>query len=465
MAWWLSPWRRSGQDAVAGPDLSAERALAASPAAFEAYQQGASLASADPAAALSLFRKAATLDASFAPARYRLALAAVLVDDDREATPAIRAALEAGDRLPEAYRTAARPLGFLVDGDFARMPEALGAAQASHPDDPDLHLMAALAARSCEQFDPASVIEHAAAVLRTAPEDVAAGGLLIEAAGMLDRPLAEAGLPAPGNAAAAGQAALWRGDFDAAIEAVDEVLRAGGDVLAAGLAPAFILTGDPAQVRAMDDSEMEPHRTTTGNATALLHAGINEMGDGQLTLAAELFERGAEYARAPWRRAEAAGLLLLAARARRLEGRGAEEASAIQAARALVGKLGIVEHALALSRLAAGDPAGAAAIAAGLDAEDPWRRLVEGEIALAGGDTRQAVEAVQAAWAMKRASPADCVAVRADAIFLDALGRALLAAGRTAEAKDAFGQVTRLGMRGLRQPDLMARAARAIGDP
>ena len=455
-------------------DTNLDRPLTASPDAFRQYEEGAALQHADPVEAMKLLQGAARLDPAFAPAHYRMAVAALLADAPSAGVPAIRAARDAAERLPEPYRTAAEPAALFLEGSFDLLAQRLPEALRIHPGDPDLHLLAGmLAACSCDHFDPTRTARHMKVVLEANPESVPARRMMVEAAGLLG-----VSVPFPSRhpaghvalrrvAAEQGRQSLWKRDIAGAMKAVDEVLRLGGDVPGEGLGPAFILSGDHDGLRALDDSEMEPLRSVGGNVIARLHAGINEMWSGRFGQAASLFERGAEYARAPWQRRDAARLLLLVGRARVLAGRTQEGIGAIEAALRLAPNQGMLHHALGMAELARGDAVAASGAARRLAHEmrrgepgwtEPWRLLLEGEIALAGGDAPGAVERIRQARRLAGDHPVDCVAGPADAWFLDALGRAALAAGTPAVALEAFDGIIALGPGALNQPDLAVGA-------
>jgi tetratricopeptide (TPR) repeat protein len=199
--------------------------------------------------------------------------------------------------------------------------------------------------------------------------------------------------------------------------------------------------------------------------------------EGRFAQAARRFERGAESARAPWRRAEGARFFLLLARVRSLAGRHAEAVAALQAAQRVAGNQPVLEYLRGLSALSAGQPEEAARAVYRLGHEmrreragwtEPWRLLLEGELALARGDAATAAPLVAEAWRLASARPQDCVGVTIEAYFLDAVGRVALASGRPQEALEAFDRIGALGARALHQPEIVVlslhRSGRALED-
>jgi len=467
----------TGAPPAARRDPMLDRDLTASAEAFAAYREGVGLSYSVPMQALARFRKALDLDPEFAPAAYRLALVSTMVAREGDAQRGVAAAIAGKTRLPDPYRTAAVPLSWFVGGAFdlanATVAEALG----KYPDDPDLHYLAGmLASCSCEYFDPDAVIAHLERAVDGGLDTHLVRGRLMDAyemKGMTNWSLSRANerlalhpdlLDAISEV---GRARIARGEYADAIEAADEAVRRGEDVFAQGLAPAFLLTGQHEQIAAMYDPEMERTNSASANVLTHLHAGLNDVWMGRFSTAEEHFERGAEFVPAPWDRSRKALFYLLAGRVRSVQGRHKEAASAFEAAEQASGSEPVLEYAIGLNHLQAGSPTMALRVVNRLAKEnhrsrpgwtEPWRRLMIGEIALAGGEATRAVEDIRDAWNLERPLATDCIVAHSDAYFLDALGRAYLAARRPEDALQAFEQIRALGIRGLYQPEISVMA-------
>lgn len=251
---------------------------------------------------------------------------------------------------------------------------------------------------------------------------------------------------------------MLRGEHREAMEAADELIRAGEDVYAHGLAPAFILSGEHELLASMYDAEREGTSTPRVNALTHLHAGINEVWRGRMERAAGHFARGPEFLAAPWRAGHAAMLDLLRARVLALMDRTQEAAMALREAAQAAGERPVLGWAEGVLAIRSGDRPGAARTLARMPPGDPWTGLLAGEIALAEGRPSEGDALVRGAWERARGAPPDCVVGAVDAWFLDAVGRAGLAAGRAEEAVAVFRSLRDLGARGLRAPDLAVMA-------
>jgi tetratricopeptide (TPR) repeat protein len=86
-----------------------------------------------------------------------------------------------------------------------------------------------------------------------------------------------------------------------------------------------------------------------------------------------------------------------------------------------------------------------------------------GEAALAAGDAPRALDAFREAWRLEEPLAIDCIAGHTDAYFLDALGRASLAAGNPGDALQSFERIRALGMKGLLQPEIAVMAGYRSG--
>ncbi|HET9481334.1 MAG TPA: tetratricopeptide repeat protein, partial [Candidatus Polarisedimenticolia bacterium] len=168
-----------------------------------------------------------------------------------------------------------------------------------------------------------------------------------------------------------------------------------------------------------------------------------------------------------WEKSQRARFLLLLGRLHWLEGRHREAGAALRSAIDEGGPEGVLEYALGMNHLAAGEPDLASRAAYRLGQErhesrpgwtEPWRLLLVGEVALAAGDVAPAIEQFRSAWRLESPLAIDCIAGHSDAYFLDALGRAHLAGGRHGEALAAFDQILALGIRGLHQPEIVVPA-------
>ncbi|HKY34166.1 MAG TPA: hypothetical protein VJV23_16675 [Candidatus Polarisedimenticolia bacterium] len=468
----------AGAAALAAPrDVRLDRSFTTSDEAFRLYSDGVGLASTLPVQAMTRFARAAELDPRFAPARYRLAMSAALAGRGRDGLAAVRAALDRPEALPDPYRSAAGPLSRFLEGAFDLTSHALRDALAAHPADPDVNAVAGmLAACSCDHFDPNAVVERLETSLERTGGPPSLRRRLVEAYGMKEmhdwaleqsRRHAAAWPEALDALAEPGVVRLWRREYGDAVEVADEVLRRGGDVFAVGLAPAFILTGQHAELRSMYDPEMEHGNSIEANAVTHLHAGINDVWLGRFGDAETHFSRGPEFAASAWEKSRAALFFLLLGRARALEERFAEAHQALEAAQRLAGPQAVLEYALGVNHLRAGRPAETERALYRLSSErhrsqpgwtEPWRRLLEAEVALAAGRATVAADAAREAWMLERPLSVDCVTGHADAYFLDVLGRASLEARRPADALDAFEQIRALGMKGLHQPEITALA-------
>ncbi|HET6372909.1 MAG TPA: hypothetical protein VFG76_06360 [Candidatus Polarisedimenticolia bacterium] len=484
-------WPRPTRATLAPRDSDLDREFTTSREALTLYEQGVTLASGQPVQSAARFRGAVLLDPDFGPAHYRLAIQSITLSRADEAARELKLAIARDERLPEPYRTAAPVLAHYVDGAFDLTAQTLGEAFARQPADPDLHWVAgSLAARSCDHFDPNAIIEHLEPLSSSAEDLRPVRRMLVDAyelKGMNDWALSRALEFKSSNPDLAeadselGRVRLARGEYGDAIELSDEVLRRGGDLFAHGLAPAFILSGHQEQLAVLYDPEMEATNTPVANALTHLHAGINDVWLGRFDRAIRHFERGPEFAQAPWDRSDKALFYLLLGRTYALLGRNQEAHAAFQAAQQAVGPLPVLEYALGMSELAAGRIPEAERVVRRLSREthvlepgwtEPWRRLMTGEIALASGDAAGAVGEVREAWNLARPLAVDCVASHVEAYFLDALGRCFLASRRPAEALEAFEEIRSLGIKGLHQPEIVilaeyhsAQALEALGKP
>lgn len=469
-----------------GPrDYHLDRDLTASADAFKSYAEGVELSRRLPAQAAARFRRALMLDPGFGPAQYRLAMVGVLLSRRDEAAGAIQAAMDNQDRLPEPYRSVAPVLKNFVAGSFDLVVAALADALARQPSDPDLHFLAGVTcATSCDHFDPNGAVEHLEQVLSADPQYPAARAALVTACGMkgmndwsLTRAMEYRSVnpQLPEAIAEVGRVRTARGEYGDAIEAADEIVRLGEDVYALGLSPAFILAGHHVQVAGMWDPEVERRNTTAANVVTHLHAGINDVWLGRFDKAVEHFERGPEFLPGPWERGGKALFFLLLGRTRALTGRTREADSAFEAAQQVAGPRPVLEYCLGANKLRSGGAGEAGRVARRLAQEvrvsqpgwnEPWRRLLVGEIALAAGETTRAIDEFREAWQLEKPLATDCIVEYTDAYFLDALGRAYLAAGKAEEALAAFDQIRSLGFKGLHQPEIgvlaLYRSGRAL---
>lgn len=458
-------------------DFQLDREATSSAEAFRLYAEGVGLAGRQPLQAAARFRKALSLDAGFAPAHYRLALTSVALSRRDDAAAEVAAAIQNQDRLPEPYRTMAPILSLYVAGSFDLAVAALGEALARHPHEPDLHYIAgAICARSCDHFDPNGAVENFEQTVQADPDHAAAReGLRIASwmKGLNDYSLTRALEYQSRDAgsidavAEVGRVRIARGEYGDAIEAADEVVRRGQDPYAYGLAPAFILAGHHQQIAAMYDPELERTHTAGVNALTHLHAGINDVWLGRLGKAVEHFERGAEFTPGAWERSSKALFYLLVGRTRALTGRAQEADAAFEAALQVAGPRPILEYCLGMSKLRSGQTKDAERAAHRLAQEtrvsqpgwnEPWRLLLSGEIALAAGQTARAADEFRQAWQLEKPLETDCIAGYVDAYFLDALGRAYLAADKAPDALAAFEQIRALGLKALHQPEISVLA-------
>ncbi len=467
----------SADRAPAAPrDPAMDRQLTASAEAYAAYEQGVALSTTLPVQAAARFRRALGLDPAFAPAGYRLALVSTMLSHEAEARRGIDAALAAKEHLPDPYRTAAVPLSHFIQGAFDLANASLDDALAANPSDPDLHYLAGmLASCSCEYFDPDETIAHLELAIDGGLDTPFVRDRLMDAyelKGMTNYALNKANerlATHPDMIEAiseVGRVRIARGEYADAIEAADEVVRRGEDVFVQGLAPAFLLTGQHEQIAAMYDPDTQ-HDSAAANLITHLHAGLNDVYMGRFSSAERHFERGAEFAPAPWESNRKALFYLLAGRVRAVQGRHREAASALEAAQQAGGAQPVLEYALGLNHLQSGEPALAQRVVNRLAKEshrsrpgwtEPWRRLMVGEMALASGQATRAVDDLRDAWNLERPLAVDCVVSHADAYFLDALGRAYLAARRPEDALQAFEQIRALGIRGLNEPVITVMA-------
>ncbi len=474
--------RAAAEDAPAASDAPPEGGGAASEAALRAYETGLSLWQRDPIQGAARFKRAATLDPRFAEAQYRLAVAGLFTGRAAESREAAQAALRDAGRLTPDHRAAAPALARYLDGAFDLTSHELEKALPEWPANADLHLLAGrLHLESCEHFDPAAAAGHLEPALLAHPDLADLRWMLADAyvlAGMHDWALSRAlELAArhpdrPEATSETGRVRITRGEHADAMEAADDVIRAGGDVFASGLAPAFILTGEWDHLAAMYDPEMERTNTLEANALTHLHAGINAIWRGRLAEAVEHLERGPEFTPAPWRRARRALFYLLLGRTLDLQGRAREARAALDAGLHTLGEHPALEYTLGAVEVHAGDVTEARRALKRLGIEsrtsqpgwtEPWRRLLAGEIALASGDPARGLDEIREAWRLQRPLVLDCVAGHVDGYFLDALGRAYLASRRPREALQAFEQLRALGIRGLHQPELGVLAVMRSG--
>ena len=461
----------------AARDFHLDRETTTSAEAFKLYAEGVGLEGRLPVQAATRFRKALMLDAEFAPAHYRLALASVALSRRDEAATEVAAAIRQKDRLPEPYRTIAPILSLYVAGSFDLAAAGLAEALEHHPGEPDLQYMAgAICAHSCDHFDPNGAVEHFERTVEADPDHAAAReGLLVASGmkGMNDYSLTRAMEYQSRDSrridavAEVGRVRTARGEYGDAIEAADEVVRRGEDPYAYGLAPAFILAGHHQQIESMYDSELERTNTAGVNAMTHLHAGINDIWLGKLGKAIEHFERGAEFTPGAWERSSKALFYLLVGRTHAVTGRSKEADAAFEAAEQVVGPRPILEYCLGLNKLTSGNRQDADRAVHRLSQEtrisqpgwnEPWRLLLSGEIALATGQTARAVDEFRQAWQLEKPLDTDCIAGYVDAYFLDALGRAYLTAGKAPDALAAFEQIRALGLKALHQPEISVLA-------
>jgi tetratricopeptide (TPR) repeat protein len=474
--------RPAGAQASAPRDYQLDRDMTASPEAFKFYAEGMELSRRLPVQAAARFRRAVMIDPGFAPAWYRLAMAGVLLSRGDDAAGAIRSAIQNQERLPEPYRSVAPVLAHFVAGAFDLAIAAQADALARQPSDPDLHFLAGvMCAASCDHFDPNGAVEHFEQVLSADPQYPTARAALMTAYGMkgmndwsLTRALQYQSLNPQliGAIANVGRVRIARGEYGDAIEVADEVVRRGEEIFGAGLAAAFILAGHNEQVAGMYDPGKERANSAAANAITHLHAGINDVWLGRFDRAAQHFERGAEFLPGPWERSGRALFFLLLGRTHALMGRAREADSAFEAAQQVAGPRPVLEYCLGVSKLKAGNVPEADRIAKRLAQEvrvsqpgwnEPWRRLLIGEIALASGETARAIDEFREAWRLERPLATDCIVEYTDAYFLDALGRAYLAAGKAQDALAAFDQIRALGIKRLNQPEISVLALQRCG--
>ncbi|HEY3177023.1 MAG TPA: hypothetical protein VGK94_14810 [Candidatus Polarisedimenticolia bacterium] len=458
-------------------DYHLDRDLTASAEAFKAYAEGVDLSRRLPVQAAARFRRAVMLDPGFAPAHYRLAMAGLLLSRRDEAAAEIKAAMDNQERLPEPYRSVAPVLQHFAAGAFDLVVAALPDALARQPFDPDLHYLAGVTcASSCDHFDPNGAVEHFEQVLSADPGHAPARAALMAAYAMkgmndwwLSRAMEYQSVNPQLSEAVAevGKVRTARGEYGDAIEVADEILRRGEDVYALGLAPAFILAGHNKQVADMWDPEMERRNSPAANMLTHLHAGINDVWLGRFDKAVQHFERGAEFLPGPWERSGRALFLLLLGRTHALTGRAREADAAFEAAQQVAGQRPVLEYCLGVNKLRSAPAAEAERVARRLGQEvrvsqpgwnEPWRRLLLGEIALAAKEPTRAIDEFRQAWQLEKPLATDCIVQYTDAYFLDALGRAYLAAGKAQDALAAFDQIRALGVKGLNQPEIVVLA-------
>src|SRR5262249_55197013 len=158
-----------------------------------------------------------------------------------------------------------------------------------------------------------------------------------------------------------------------------------------------------------------------------------------------------------------ARFFLLLGRTHALLGRSREAGAALESAETKAGPQPVLEYALGMNMLKAGNRAEAERVLHRLGQEarvsqpgrtEPWRCLMMGELALAQGDTARALDAFHEAWQLEEPLALDCIVGHTDAYFLDALGRAYLAAGRSADALAMFDRIRALGVKGIHQPEI-----------
>jgi len=454
-------------------DVRLDRDMTGSQEAFDVYEEGRRLFDTLPVQAAARFRRAAFLDPGFAPAQYRLAVASIVNSRQADARAAIQAAARSQDRLPEPYRSGLTVMTHFIDGSFDLADATMREALARQPADADLRYLAGtMNSQVCDYFDPNGIIENFEKVLAVEPDYPGARTALMEGyemKGMLDWVLSRAQQsrsrdPRPaGSAAELGRARIARLEYGDAIEAADELLRRGEDVLGSGLAPAFILTGHFDQLTAMYDPEMERTNSMEANVTTHLHAGINDVWQGRWQSAISHFERGPEFLPAPWEKSMRARFLALLGRVESLVGRTTEADKAFEAGQTSAGPQPVLEYMLGLNMLKAGRLTDAQRAVHRLSQEsrpslpgwnEPWRLLLAGEVALAAGDAPRALDSFREAWRLEEPLALDCIVGHPEAYFLEALGRGYLEARRPQDALQAFERIRALGPRGLHQPEV-----------
>src|SRR3989442_11826249 len=109
----------------------------------------------------------------------------------------------------------------------------------------------------------------------------------------------------------------------------------------------------------MYDPGMERTNSARVNVLTLLHAGINDVWCGRFSRAIEHFERGPEFLPAPWEKSASARFFLLLGRTHGLLGRAREANSALESAETIAGPQPVLEYALGLNLLRAGNRADA----------------------------------------------------------------------------------------------------------
>ena len=406
-----------------------------------------------------------------------LGISAIAASRPEEAASALERVRSAKADLPGPKRAAADAATALLEGDTTAAWETLDEALRQWPDDPELNLLTGFAAGvTCPNFDPNEVRDHLEAALAgglSSPEIRSMLQQSYEMTGLhnwsLTRALENlAGHPEQTAAIAeVGRARLARGEYGDALLAADDVVRAGADVFAQGLAPAFILSGRFDEIAAMYDPDSESSSGADANVLAHLHAGIDEVWRGHLPRAAMHFERGPEFLVGGWQSSRRALFFVLLSRVHLLMGRHQEAVAGLEEARRQEPSEPIIEYLLGAAQLAAGNEEEAEKWIEALAVERrrgqpgwsaPWERLLTGEIALAQGDVAAAIAAFRDAWDMQMHIGIDCITGHVEAYYLDALGRAYLAAGRPEDALGEFEQILALGVRGLHQPEIAVLA-------
>ncbi len=424
----------------------------------------------------------AAQEPDLAETQLALGISAITMSRPEDAAAALRHAQDARVELPEPMRAAADAAQALVDGGMARAWEVLDDALRQWPDDPRLNLLAGFtAAISCPHFDPNGTRDHLEAALAAGLGGAEIRALLqqsYEMTGLHNWSLSSAMerlTRHPEETAAiaeVGRARIARGEYGDALLAADDIVRAGEDVFGHGLAPAFILSGRYDEIAAMYDPELESAVRADANALTHLHAGIDEVWRGRLARAAMHFERGPEFLNAAWQPARRALFQVLLSRVHLLTGRNQEARASLEEAMRQEPEEPLLEYLLGAAELAAGREAEAMTWVEALAIERrrgqpgwsaPWERLLTGEVALAHGDVSAAIAAFRDAWDMQMHIGVDCIAGHVEAYYLDALGRAYLAAGRPEDALQQFEQILALGLRGLHQPDVAMLAHQRSG--